>query len=161
MLVIVGILLATYRASQLPNSLLWLLSFWGLLHVLGGGIFIDGHSLYAQILYPFHVDGDFTILKYDQVVHAYGFAVAALVLHSILSRLAPTMGVFGRIMFPALGSMGLSVVNEIIEFIAALSLPNTWVGGYYNLSLDLVANTIGAFGAVIILEIVRLLRKNS
>ena len=156
MLVFIVIIVSTLRTSNLSDRILWLLSIWGLLHMLGGGIRIGDHVLYAQILYPFHVDGDFTVLKYDQVVHAFGFAVAAAALHHIVSKMAPTMGRFGRIMFPALASMGLSVVNEIIEFIAFLALPGTWVGGYFNLELDLVANTLGAFAAVILIELFRL-----
>lgn len=156
MLVFIGIVAGTLRTSHLSDTALWLLSIWGLLHMLGGGVRIGDHVLYAQVLYPFQVDGDFTILKYDQVVHAFGFGAAAFALHSVVVRFAPTMRRFGRIMLPALAAMGLSVVNELIEFAAVLLLPNTWVGGYYNLSLDLVANTLGAFGAVILIELWRL-----
>ncbi len=159
MLVFIGVIVGTLRTSQLSDRMLWLLSLWGLLHMLGGGLRIDGHVLYAQILYPFHVDGDFTYLKYDQVVHAFGFGVAAAAIHGIVARMAPTMRTFGRIMLPALASMGLSVVNELIEFTAVILLPNTWVGGYYNLSLDLVSNTVGAFAAVLILELWRLKKR--
>ena len=155
MVAVIAIIAGTLRTSQLSDTVLLLLSLWGLLHMLGGGVRIEDHVLYAQILYPFHVDGDFTILKYDQVVHAFGFAVAAAALHGVLLRFAPTIGLFGRIMFPALASAGLSVINEIIEFIAFLALPGTWVGGYYNVSLDLVANTIGAFAAVVLIELFR------
>lgn len=156
MLVFIGIIVWTLRTSQLSDWALWLLSIWGLLHMLGGGVRIGDHVLYAQILYPFYVDGDFTILKYDQVIHAFGFGVAAYALHGVVRRFAPTMGVFGRIMLPALASMGLSVINEMIEFAAVLLLPNTWVGGYYNVSLDLVANSLGAFAAVVLIELWRL-----
>ncbi len=155
MLVFIVLIIATLRTSQLSDRILFLLSLWGLLHMLGGGIRIGDHVLYAQVLYPFHVDGDFTLLKYDQVVHAFGFAAAAGALHSILLRMAPTMRTFGRIMFPALASMGLSVINEIIEFLAVLLISDTWVGGYYNISLDLVFNTIGAFLAVVLIEMFR------
>lgn len=156
MLVVIAIVATTIQTSKLSDGVLWLLSIWGLLHMLGGGVHIGDHVLYAQILYPFHVDGDFTLLKYDQVVHAYGFAVAAVAIHGIVKRMAPSMRVFGRIMLPALASMGLSVVNEVIEFTAVLLLPNTWVGGYYNVSLDLVFNTAGAFIAVLLIELVQL-----
>lgn len=159
MLVIIGIVAGTLRTSKLSDSALWLLSIWGLLHMLGGGLRIGDHVLYAQVLYPFHADGDFTFLKYDQAVHAFGFGVAAYAIHGVVSRMAPTMRRFGRIMLPALASMGLSVINEVIEFAAVLALPNTWVGGYYNVSLDLVANSLGAFAAVIIVELLRLKRK--
>lgn len=154
MLVIIGIIAGTLRTSQVSDSALWLLSIWGLLHMLGGGLKVGDHVLYAQVLYPFHVDGDFTFLKYDQAVHAFGFGVAAYAIHGVVSRMAPSMRRFGRIMLPALAAMGLSVINEVIEFAAVLALPNTWVGGYYNLELDLVANTLGAFLAVLIIELI-------
>lgn len=152
MLVVIGLLIKTIQTSGIPDWVLWLLSIWGLLHMLGGGITIGDHVLYAHIIYPFHVEGDFVLLAYDQVVHAFGFGVAAAMLHGILVRLAPGVRRFGRIWFPALAAMGLSVVNEIIEFSAVLVFPDTWVGGYYNVSLDLVFNTLGAFIAVLLIE---------
>ena len=38
--------------------------------------------------------------------------------------------------------------DEIIEFIAVLSVPDTNVGGYYNTALDLCFNALGAVIAV-------------
>ena len=46
--------------------------------------------------------------------------------------------------------MGLGAVNEIIEFIAVLSFPDTNVGGYLNTSLDLVFNALGAMVAMLV-----------
>ena len=40
--------------------------------------------------------------------------------------------------------MGFGALNEVIEFIATLMVPNTNVGGYVNTGWDLVANMIGA-----------------
>lgn len=152
MIVVILLVGSTLRTSRLSIGVLWLLSIWGLLHMLGGGLLVGDQVLYAQVLYPFHLDGDFTFLKYDQLVHFYGFAVAAIALYEILVRFAPTLGRFGRICFPALASLGLSVLNEVIEFIAVLASPNTGVGGYYNISLDLVANTAGAFVGAMLIE---------
>lgn len=153
MLVGISVLTWTLHASQIPDRILWLLSIWGLLHMLGGGVHIGNHVLYAQILYPFYVDGDFSLLKYDQVVHAYGFGVAAAMFRGIILRYSPTLRLFGRIWLPALAALGLSVLNEIIEFAAVLALPGTWVGGYYNVSLDLVFNALGAFGVLLAIEL--------
>lgn len=154
MLVVIGLLIKTIKTSGIPDWILWLLSIWGLFHMLGGGVWIGDHVLYGQILYPFYLDGDFSLLRYDQVVHAFGFGVAAAMLHGILVRLAPGVKRFGRIWFPALAAMGLSVINEVIEFSAVVLFPDTWVGGYYNVSLDLVFNTLGAFAAVLLIEAV-------
>ncbi|MFZ1987685.1 MAG: DUF2238 domain-containing protein [Minisyncoccia bacterium] len=154
MFVIMAIIACTLRTSAFPNYILWMLSVWGLLHMLGGGIPVGDSVLYGYRLFDLYTGSspDFVLLKYDQVVHAYGFAVAAIALAHILSLRAQGFGMFGRVMFAALGAIGLSVLNEIIEFAAVLMLPDTWVGGYYNISLDLVFNTLGAFVGVLLFE---------
>ncbi len=141
----------TLRQSQFPVYILWGLSIWGLLHVAGGSVPVDGGVLYSWRIVPLFDGGhDFFILKMDQVIHAYGFGVAALVLrHLIRLHLVPRgHGLFVGAL-AALGSMGLGVVNELIEFSAFVFLAETGVGGFYNLSLDLVFNTVGAVGAAV------------
>lgn len=44
----------------------------------------------------------------------------------------------------AAAGMGFGGMNEVIEFVATLLLPETNVGGYLNTCLDMVANFIGA-----------------
>jgi hypothetical protein len=39
--------------------------------------------------------------------------------------------------------MGFGALNEVIEFIAVLTIPNTNVGGYVNTGFDLVSNLVG------------------
>ena len=51
--------------------------------------------------------------------------------------------------------MGVGALNEIIEFIAVLSVPDNNVGGYYNTVLDIVFNTIGALFAVVGFYLIR------
>jgi hypothetical protein len=46
--------------------------------------------------------------------------------------------------------MGLGAVNEIIEFVAVLSVPDTNVGGYLNTALDLIFNALGAIVAMLL-----------
>lgn len=145
----------TLKQSQFPPYILWGLSIWGLLHVAGGSVPVGDTVLYGWRIVPLFDGGaDFFILKMDQVIHAYGFGVAALVLHHLI-RLRLVMQ--GHALFvgvlAALGGMGLGVVNEIIEFLAFVLLEETGVGDIYNLSLDLVFNTIGAVGAVLLLRI--------
>ena len=66
-------------------------------------------------------DGEFRILKYDQVVHAYGFGVTAWVLWHLLARHFPQMrGTWTIYTYPALASIGLGAVNEMIEFSAVV-----------------------------------------
>lgn len=150
--VMVGLVIfigTTLHRSRFSLPLLWALSVWGLLHMAGGGVRMGDGVLYAQVLIPFVIDGEKTILKYDQFVHAYGFGVAALALLSIFRRWVGTsVGPRALAATAVLASMGLGVINEIVEFSAVVALSNTGVGGYYNTALDLVFNTLGALLAV-------------
>jgi uncharacterized membrane protein YjdF len=84
-------------------------------------------------------------LKYDQLVHAFGFGLSTWVCWQALRRAlrvqAPTPGL---IFLCALGGMGLGAFNEIVEFVATLTVPETNVGGYVNTGWDLVSNAVGA-----------------
>jgi hypothetical protein len=152
MLVLMVLIGTTLRISHLPNHILWMLSAWGLLHMAGGGVRIGDHVLYAQMLIPFVTEGEFSILKYDQFVHMYGFGVAAVAVHFLLSRkIYGYISAFWLSATSVLVAMGLGVINEMIEFSAVLASPSTGVGGYFNTSLDLVFNTIGAIVAMGIL----------
>ncbi len=160
LLVLIAFVALTIRRSQLSNTHLALLSIWGLLHMAGGSVVVDGNVLYRYVLIPFFVDGDFTILKFDQFVHAYGFGVCAVALLSIFERWTHgTVGPRALAATAALSAMGLGVLNEIIEFAAVVSLAETGVGDYYNTALDLLFNTIGAFVAVGIIFSVRRLKR--
>lgn len=136
----------TYRYSM---TLLWGLTIWGILHMAGGGILVGGDILYKLILIPISVE--YQILKYDQLVHIFGFAVATLLafelLRPMLYRDRLSWGAFGLVLVMA--GLGFGALNEIIEFAMVVILPETGVGGYVNTSLDLVSNLIGAVGATL------------
>ena len=51
----------------------------------------------------------------------------------------------------AIGGMGLGALNELVEVVATLLIPETNVGGYMNTGWDLVANFVGATSAVVII----------
>ena len=53
----------------------------------------------------------------------------------------------------ATAGMGLGSLNELIEFAATLTVPETNVGGYINTGWDLVANFVGALTAVTLIWI--------
>jgi len=58
----------------------------------------------------------------------------------------------GMIFLCVFTGMGLGALNEIIEFIAVISLLETNIGGYINPCWDLVANLAGClFVGVLIL----------
>jgi hypothetical protein len=154
MAVLIALVGRSLRSAEYPPAMLWALSLWGLAHMAGGGVPIDGSVLYNLRLIPLIDSGEVFILKYDQAVHAFGFGVTAWVLHHLLVRHYPgTRGTATALVYPALAAMGLGAVNEMIEFTAVLMVPDTNVGGYTNTALDLVFN---AGGAVLAMGIVGL-----
>jgi putative membrane protein len=132
--------------------MLWLLSLWGVLHVLGGAVQIDGSVLFAYHIYPLlDLGGDFYVLKYDQVVHAYLYGVVAIMaLHLLRYKLAVTGRSFLVGLFAVMASVGVSVLNEIMEFIIAVTIERNGVGGYENAMLDLMFNLGGAVVATLL-----------
>ncbi len=146
---------ATLKSTQFPVWMLWLLSFWGLMHVAGGAVQIGDHVLFAHKIYPFlDYGGDFYILKYDQVVHAYLYGLVALMAHHTLRvPLKVTGHVFLVGLAAAMISLGISGLNEIMEFLIAVTLEENGVGGYENAMLDLIFNFSGAVLGVTIYSI--------
>ncbi len=141
------------RKGEYPPAILWALSIWGLAHMAGGGVQVAGSVLYNLHLIDIVETERLHIFKYDQAVHAFGFGVTAWLLHHLLTRHFPqTKGSATSYFYPALASMGLGAVNEIIEFSAVLLVPDTNVGGYYT-ALDLVFNASGAILAMILVAI--------
>ena len=154
--VIVAILIVVwfYIRYGLSIALLWLLSFWGFLHMAGGLVDVPLHwptggeskALYNLWL----IKGK---LKFDQFVHAYGFGTTTWLIWQVLRRtlagkfsrpLADIRPTGGLLFLCAIGSMGLGAFNEIVEFSAMVIVPETNVGGYVNTALDLVSNLAGA-----------------
>lgn len=152
MLVLIALIGRSLRFAEYPVGMLWALTLWGLLHMAGGGVPVGDSVLYSAQVVPITAEnGEMTLLKYDQIVHAYGFGVTAWVLWHLMRRHFPLLdGTWTIYVYPALASMGLGAVNEIIEFIAVISVPETNVGGYLNTALDLVFNAAGAVIAMVI-----------
>ncbi len=138
------LLFTTLSYTKLSLTSLWGLCLWGLLHMAGGSVPVGDSVLYAWKILPLlDRGGEFFILKFDQVVHAFGFAVATLVMFEIIGpRWRGSRGLLSFVSF--LAGMGLGALNEIVEFAAVLVFPSTGVGGYYNTGLDLVFNMLGA-----------------
>lgn len=149
-IVIIGGVLLTASYTKFPPWQLWLLSVWGLLHVLGGAVMVDGGVLFGYRIYPFlDHGGDFYVLKYDQVVHAYLYGVVAIMAYYLL-RSSFAIVVHSRLaaVFAVMSAVGVSVLNEIMEFLIAVSIERNGVGGYENAMLDLMFNLSGAVIAV-------------
>jgi len=147
-------MLFTLDKTKFDYFILWGLSIWGLLHMSGGGLIVNGDVLYnLQIIHLFDI-GDTYVLKFDQIVHMFGFFVTALLaFHLIKEQLKPNPNWKWIYIASALISMGLGAVNELVEFFATVAIEQVNVGGYYNTALDLIANTIGAFLAIFVMKL--------
>lgn len=145
--VIATVIILTLKDTKFNYLALWGLSIWNFLHMLGGSLPIGG----GKVLYNWRIielinkGGDFYILKMDQVIHFYGFFVAAIIVYQLISNLFPKGHLKRTIFLAWLGSMGLGALNEVIEFLAFITLSNTGVGDMYNTGFDLVFNMLGAF----------------
>ena len=138
------LILYTNKKINYPNSILWGLTAWSLLHMSGGGIYINGRKLYALMIYPI-VGEPYNIFKFDQFVHIVGFFVATLVVyHLIKPKLVKDHKWVALSIVVVMAGFGLGALNEVVEFIATVITPETGVGGYENTALDLVSNLIGA-----------------
>lgn len=149
LVLLAGLVGITINRSDFDRIIIWGLSLWGFLHMAGGGIKVDGGILYTLVLLPiFDAGNELMILKYDQAVHFFGFGVATLVVYHLLRPyLSAQTKMAVIIVITVVAGTGLGVLNEIVEFIAVLAIPDTNVGGYYNTALDLVFNTLGAVAA--------------
>jgi len=145
-----------HRRVGLSAGLLWLLSLWGGLHMAGGLVPLPAswpHDPPNAVLYSWWLIPE--RLKYDQLIHVYGFGVTTWLCWQALrasvrswdgGRLRPTLGL---LTLCGAGGMGFGALNEVIEFMATLMLPRTNVGGYVNTGWDLVSNLIGCVVAAV------------
>lgn len=150
---------AVHRRLGLSQGLLWCLSAWGLLHMMGGLLPVPESApiggpvrvLYSLWLIPGY-------LKYDQLVHAYGFGLTTWLFWQALTVVfleisgetpRPTPGL---LTLCAAAGMGLGAFNEVVEFVATLTMEKTNVGGYVNTGWDLVFNFFGCIAAALIIR---------
>lgn len=142
----------TVHKTHFTLIILWGLSIWGLLHMAGGGVPVGDGVLYSYKLIDIVGSGEFTILKFDQMVHAFGFGVATLVAHHLMAPRWDS-GASKTLLYISVAfvGMGLGSINEIVEFIAVVTFPETGVGGYYNTALDIVFNALGAGATAVFL----------
>jgi len=152
-LAIVPVVAVVHLRMRLSRGLLWALSFWGLLHMLGGLVSVpEGWPTQGRfrVLYSLWlIEGR---LKFDHLVHAYGFGTTTWLCWQVLDRLlreaaggrtTPTRPTAGLLTLCVVGGMGFGALNELVEFLATLLLPSTNVGGYENTGWDMTANLAG------------------
>ena len=158
MVVLALAVLAVHRRIGLPLALLWCLSAWGLAHMAGGLVLVpegwptggDSRVLYNWWLVP-------GWLKFDQLVHAFGFGVTTWLcwegLRSILAARGPVpRPTPGMLTLCAAAGMGFGALNEVVEFVVTLLVPDNNVGGYFNTAMDLVFNLLGAIVAAVLIR---------
>ncbi len=141
-------ILLKQRTVQFDRPILWGLTAWGLAHMIGGNIRVGDGIVYNVIVIP--ILPQHHILRYDQIVHMFGFGVVTLVCYHLLRAfLRSEINRFRTLaLLIVLMGSGVGAINEIIEFVTVLTVPETGVGGYENTMLDLVFNLIGGIVAV-------------
>ena len=155
MLVFITLVLFLHLRVRFSPLALWLLAIWGCLHMLGGTLPInpqltdafraattDDSKPTAAVLYSLRYFPN--LPRYDQLIHTFGFFSATVASYEAARVLLSARKSIPLVIIAALMGIGLGAINEVIEFIAVLSMPHTNVGGYYNTAWDLVSNTIGA-----------------
>jgi hypothetical protein len=150
MLTLIGAVWWVDRYVGLSTGVLWALSFWGLAHMAGGLLTVPAAwpvSSPSGVLYTLWLVPE--RLKYDQIVHAYGFGVTTWVCWqglraAIRRRGGSADATLGLMVLSAAAALGFGALNEVVEFVATLLVPDTNVGGYRNTGWDLVANLVGA-----------------
>ncbi|MEW4487186.1 DUF2238 domain-containing protein [Thalassoglobus sp. JC818] len=157
--VLLGPVLWLHHQVRLHPLALWGLSLWGFAHMCGGLVHVpeswptEGTSsvLYNLWLIPHR-------LKYDQLVHAYGFGLTTWICWQALKAAFQKSGVsvsptFGLLTLCAAAGMGFGALNEVVEFAATLLVPETNVGGYINTGWDLVSNLVGCLIAAVLISL--------
>lgn len=165
-IVVMGVLFGTvawvHSRICLTAGLLWGLTAWGFLHMAGGLVPLPAGWPYdgdQAVLYSWWILPP-GYLKYDQVVHAYGFGITTWLCWQGLRAAIAGLGIprgevkptLGLLTLCAASGMGLGALNEVVEFIAVLSIPETNVGGYVNTGWDLVSNLVGCVVAAVVLR---------
>ncbi|MFC1801290.1 DUF2238 domain-containing protein [Nanoarchaeota archaeon] len=147
MSILIFIIVLYHKKIHLSNHILLGLTILGVFHLLGGTVFIAGTRLYDLWLIPPN------ILKFDNLIHAFGIFVATFVVYSLLNphldKKIKHRSVL-LITLMVLIAMGIGALNEIMELGAVVFFnAQQSVGDYLNNALDLVFNFIGALIACI------------
>lgn len=158
MVIFISLTMLIHLRVRFSPIALWLLALWGLMHMCGGTIPIDpsltdpfrsatnpDNRPISAVLYSLRLSPG--LPRYDQIVHTLGFFAATTACFEAVRVLLNAKKSIPLAVVAVLMGIGLGALNEIIEFIAVLTIPNTNVGGYTNTAWDLVANTIGATAA--------------
>lgn len=143
-LAIAAAVVARIHARHPLSSLtLWLLAVWGFAHMAGGLVELGDEVIYERSLGTGQ-------LRFDKVVHFFGFGAATLASYEVLSASLGRAASDRSLSIAALFcGLGIGAVNETIEFVITLLPGESNVGGFSNTGWDLVANALGAIVASI------------
>jgi VanZ family protein len=141
--ILLSLVLYSDKYINYPAISLWLFVIWIFLHFLGGALFIGTTRLYDLILIDV-VGSPYDILRYDQVIHFYCYFAISILVYFISVKYLKVKKTTTLVLI-MLSALGVSAINEIIEFGMVIWLDAAEaVGGYYNTMMDLVTNLIGA-----------------
>jgi hypothetical protein len=138
------------RAAQFSRPMVAALTSVAILHLVGGLMTPVGHA--PTFYETWIVTG---VLKFDQVVHAYGTAVLTVACaHLVVGLLGDGVRRGAGFAFvAALMACGLGALNELVEFLFGLNNAHLHAGGMENTGWDLAFNLLGAvIGAVLIVS---------
>lgn len=141
---------AHYKTLNLNKGVVFGLSIFSFLHLLGGNYSMpDGTLLYS---YEF-IEG---LFRYDNLIHFFGTSLGTIVVHNLLRphvdkyMFVKHEFLFYFLLFLMVGGMG--ALNEVIEFFAVIHLDSSEViGGYLDNSIDLVFNMLGTITSCLFL----------
>ena len=129
---------ALFPRMRFTPLVLWLLAVWGLAHMVGGLLEIDG-----DVVYEIELGAE--QLRFDKFVHFFGFGAATLAAYEVLrATVAPEASGRSTARAAFFVGLGLGAVNETVEFLITLLPGDDNVGGFTNTGWDLVANALGA-----------------
>mgnify|MGYP002628761927 CR=1 FL=1 len=138
---LIFITLFVHKKLHLHVSVITGLALIGLLHILGGHVYIQGIRLY-----DFWLIGNF--FKYDNFVHLIAIFTTTIIAYSLLNphldkKLSHNK--FLLTLLLVLIASGIGAFNEILELLAVVLLGAAeGVGNYMNNAIDLVYNLFGA-----------------
>lgn len=133
-----GFLIA-WKQDRLKFSrfLLWALSIWGLLHMLGSVVKING-----KILYDVWVIED--VIRYDSILHFFGTGIAVFTAFEMMKpNLAKKYNIFLVFLLIFLVAMGAGALKEAGEFLKHWGRNSYRENGYFDTGVDLIYNIMG------------------
>ena len=152
-IVCLALIAATLFKARYSFATLIGLTVWSAMHLSGGTFHINGTLLYEIILIP--LSQKYPILRYDQLVHTWGFAIATLTMFDVLRPLLKEnlKGYIALSIVVIMAGLGVGAFNEIVEALVAVMVPESGVGDYVNTALDLIADLVGSILAMLFIKL--------